>query len=102
MAKFTRMRDGVKRPAQFAGANVVGANVPGWRGKSFGISPADDGEVLVDDSGAGEINRLGAGGLAAVCRRWQRERRGSLMRQPECACRYHRSSTRGRDSVENH
>ena len=53
MAEFTGMRDGVKRPAQFAGANVVGANVTGRRGESLGIASADNQQISVNNRGTG-------------------------------------------------
>ncbi len=54
------MRDGVKRPAQLAGSNIVGANVAGRRRESFGVASTEDHQVLVNDAGAGEIHRLGS------------------------------------------
>src|SRR5260370_41557914 len=36
IAKFTGMRDSMKRPAQLAGSNVLGANVAGRRGERLG------------------------------------------------------------------
>src|SRR5262249_42424229 len=56
IAKFAGMRNGVEGPAELAGANVVGANVAGGRGQSFRVAPANDDEVFVDDTGAGESN----------------------------------------------
>src|SRR3984893_11785132 len=47
VAKFTGMRDGVERPAQLTGSNVVGANVAGRRRKSLGVAATEYHQVLV-------------------------------------------------------
>src|SRR5882762_10805074 len=88
VAKFTGMRDGVKRPAQPTGSNVVGANVAGRRRESLGVAAAEYYEVLVNDARAGQINRLRAGRLAAqvfaeidsaaVSKRWNRFAGGGI------------------------
>ena len=58
VARFTRMRDGVKRPAERAGSHVIGADVAGRRGQALGRAAADDIERLVDDAGAREGDAL--------------------------------------------
>src|ERR1700694_2017132 len=63
--KFTGMRDGVERPAQLTGSNVVGANVAGRRRKSLGVAAAEYYEVLVNDAWAGQIYGLRAGRFPA-------------------------------------
>ena len=54
----------MKRPAQLAGSHVEGANIPRRRGKGFRIAPADDQQVFINSSRAGQVNRLRRGGLA--------------------------------------
>ncbi len=65
VAKFTGMRDGVKRPAQFAGANVVRANVAGRRGESLWIAATDNQQILVNNGWTGQDDGLGGGRLTA-------------------------------------
>ena len=50
VAGLARMRDRVERPAQRAGAHVVGADVAGRRRQPFADAAADDHEILVDDA----------------------------------------------------
>ena len=52
------MRDSMKRPAQLAGSNVLGANVAGRRGESLGVAAAEYHQVLVNDAWAGQNHRL--------------------------------------------
>ena len=42
VAKFARMWNGVKRPAQFAASDVEGTNVTGRRRESFRIAAAEN------------------------------------------------------------
>src|SRR6266446_980196 len=65
IAKFTRVRDGVKRPAQLAGPNVVGANITRRGGKSLRVSSANDHQFLVNDARAAQNDRLGSGRASA-------------------------------------
>src|SRR6266446_1639328 len=65
VAEFTGTRNSVKRPAQFAGSNIVSANVAGRCGKSLGVASTENHQVLVNDARAGEIDRLRSGRLAA-------------------------------------
>src|SRR5258708_4406966 len=58
MAKFTVMRNGVKGPAQFSGAHVVGAHIARRRRQRFGITPSHDDQVFVDNARAGQRDRL--------------------------------------------
>src|SRR5260370_26302575 len=63
--KFAGMWNGVKRPSQLAGSNVIRANVAGRRGESLRIAAAEDHQILVNDTRAGQIDRLRSGGFAA-------------------------------------
>src|SRR5437016_819067 len=65
VAEFTGMRDGVKRPTQLTGSNVIGANVAGRCRESLGIAAAKYHQVPVNDTRAGQIYRLRAGRFAA-------------------------------------
>ena len=58
VAEFAGMRNGVELPAQFAGADVVGADVAGRRGQRFGLPSAHYQQVFVNDAGAGEDDGL--------------------------------------------
>ena len=88
IAKFTGTRDGVERPAQPTGSNVVGANVAGRRRESLGVAAAEYYEVLVNDARAGQIYRLRASRFAAqvfaeidsaaVSKRWNRFAGGGI------------------------
>ena len=64
------MRDGVKGPAELAGANFVGSNVAGGGGKLLGHAAADDEQVLVDDAwgreGDGDAFGIAAEAFAEV------------------------------------
>src|SRR5580698_3378803 len=60
------MRNGVKRPAKLAGANVVGANISRRRGQSFRIAAADDDQILVNNSGTGKRRPLQGGRAAQI------------------------------------
>lgn len=64
-AEFTGMRNGVKRPAEFSGADVEGADAAGRSWKGFRIATADDDQIFEDQTGTGEGNRVGAGRLAS-------------------------------------
>src|SRR5437667_3479004 len=59
--KLPGMRNGVKRPAQLARANVEGTDVARGSGESFGIAAADNHQIFVNDRWAGEHNGLGGG-----------------------------------------
>src|SRR5260370_34011328 len=59
------MRDGVKRPTQISGANVVGANVAERRGESLGVPSADYHKVFVNDGRTGQVDGLSGGRFAA-------------------------------------
>ncbi len=65
IAKFAGLRNGVKRPAKFAGADLEGTNVAGRSRKGFRIASADDNQVFEDDAGTGENDGVGAGRFAA-------------------------------------
>src|SRR5229473_244799 len=88
VAKFTGMRNGVKRPAQLTGPNVVGANVAGRRGESLGVAASEYYQVLVNDAWAGQSHRLRTGRFAAqifaevdsaaVSKGWNRFARGGI------------------------
>ena len=52
------MRDGVERPSQRPGADVVGANVSGRCRQALGRAAADDVEGFVDDAGGRERDAL--------------------------------------------
>src|SRR5713101_1687967 len=65
VAEFAGSRNGMKRPAKFAGADVEGANIARRSGKCFWIASTDDDQVFEDDSGAGENDGVGAGRFAA-------------------------------------
>ena len=58
VAELAGMRDGVKRPAQGAGAHVVRADVAGRRRQSLADAAADDHQVLVDDTRARQPDAL--------------------------------------------
>ena len=60
VAELAGMRNGVERPAHFAGAHVEGADIAGRRGQRLGISPAGDEHVFINHDGAGQRNeRIG-------------------------------------------
>src|SRR5262249_23533565 len=65
IAGLARMRNGVKSPAKFAGADLERANVAGRRGQSFRHSAPDDDQVFKNNAGAGEIDGIGGGGFPA-------------------------------------
>ncbi len=56
MALFTRMRDGVKHPSDFAGARIIGADMSGCGGKGFRHRAADDDQVFEHDTRRGDVN----------------------------------------------
>ena len=58
---FTRMRDRVKNPAQFARAGAVRAHVTGRRRQTLADAATDDQQVLVDDAWRRQAHRLTAG-----------------------------------------
>ena len=53
ISEFAGMGNGVERPAQFAGANVISADVAGRGRQSFRIASTHNKQVFVDHSGAG-------------------------------------------------
>ena len=59
------MRNGVENPAEFAGANVEGADIAGRRRERFGIAAAHDKKIFVNDSRAGEDHELRGSRFAA-------------------------------------
>ena len=59
VARFTGMRDGVERPSQRAGADVVGADVAGRRGQALRTCGRRRCRgILVDDAGGRERDAL--------------------------------------------
>ena len=58
IAEFARVRNGVERPAQFAGPDVVGADIARWRGQRFRIAPAHNQQIFEHDAGTGHQPRL--------------------------------------------
>ena len=56
VSEFAGQRNGVKRPAGLARPRVEGANIAGRRGKRFGVAPANDEQIFVDNGRAGERN----------------------------------------------
>src|SRR5690349_4438613 len=58
MTKFAVVRNGVKRPTEFAGAHIVGAHITGRSRQSFGIASSHDDQVFVHNPRAGQGDRL--------------------------------------------
>src|SRR6266568_1140808 len=58
VAKFAGVGNGVERPAKFAAAKVVRANVTRRRGQSFGVATSNNDQVLVNDSWSGQHDGL--------------------------------------------
>src|SRR4029077_2651291 len=51
-------RNGMKRPTEFAGVHIVSAHITGRSRQGFRIASSHDDQVFVDNSRAGQGNRL--------------------------------------------
>src|SRR5580704_6585352 len=65
VAELARMGDSVKGPAKFSGADIECANVPWRRRKGLRVAPTDDDQILVHNTGRGEVDELRGSGLSS-------------------------------------
>ena len=65
-SEFAWVRNGVKRPAELAGAHFIGADIARRSGERFGFASAHDHQVFINDGGAGHEDRLIRGIAAEV------------------------------------
>ena len=61
VAEFARMRDGMKSPSQFSGANVEGSNISRRGRMSFGIAAAHDNQIFVDNARDWSARKIATG-----------------------------------------